>query len=38
MNVKYIVELIVLIQGLPLNTNILNTTIMANTMPFLGRG
>ncbi len=38
MNVENIVELIVLIQKLPLNTNILNTTIMANNMPFIGRG
>ena len=38
MNVENVVELIVLIQKLPLNTNILNTTIMANNMPFVGRG
>ena len=38
MNVENVVELIVLIQKLPLNTNILNTTIMANDMPFIGRG
>ena len=38
MNVENIVELIVLIQNLPLNTNILNTTIMANNMPYVGRG
>ena len=38
MNVENIVELIVLMQNLPLNTNILNTTIMANNMPYVGRG
>ena len=38
MNVENVVALIVLIQKLPLNTNILNTTIMANDMPFIGRG
>ena len=38
MNVENVVELIALIQKLPLNTNILNTTIMANNMPFVGRG
>ena len=38
MDVAYVVNLILLIVNLPLDTNILNTTIMANEMPFVGRG
>ena len=38
MDVDYVANLILFIVNLPLDTNILNTTIMANEMPFVGRG
>ena len=38
MNVDNIAKLVLLIMDLPLDTNLLNTTIMANDMPFIGRG
>ena len=38
MNVDNVAKLVLLIMDLPLDTNLLNTTIMANAMPFIGRG
>ena len=38
MNVEDVANTIIHIFKLPLNTNILSTTIMANDMPFIGRG
>ncbi len=38
MNSENVAKLVLLIVNLPLDTNILNTTIMANNMPFIGRG
>ena len=38
MNAENVAKLVLLIANLPLDTNILNTTIMANNMPFIGRG
>ena len=38
MNSQNVAKPILLIANLPLDTNVLNTTIMANTMPFIGRG
>ena len=38
MDVKDVANTIIHIFKLPLNTNILSTTIMANKMPFVGRG
>ena len=38
MDVKDVANTIIHIFKLPLNTNILSTTIMANDMPFVGRG
>ena len=37
-DVKHVAEAIVYIAGLPLDTNVLTMTIMANQMPFVGRG
>ena len=37
-NVEYVANTVLHIFKLPLNTNILTTTIMANNMPFVGRG
>ena len=34
----YVAEAVLNISKLPLDTNILNMTIMANKMPFVGRG
>ena len=38
MNAENVAKLVLLMANLPLDTNILNTTIMANNMPFIGRG
>ena len=38
MNVEDVAKSVITIFNLPLNTNILNLTIMANKMPFVGRG
>ena len=38
MDVKDVANTVIHIFKLPLNTNILSTTIMANDMPFVGRG
>ena len=38
MNAENVAKLVLLMASLPLDTNILNTTIMANNMPFIGRG
>ncbi len=38
MNSENVAKLILFIASLPLDTNLLNTTIMANSMPFVGRG
>ncbi len=38
MNSEYVAKIVLLIASLPLDTNLLNTTIMANSMPFVGRG
>ena len=38
MNAENVAKLVLLMANLPLDTNILNTTIMANDMPFIGRG
>ena len=37
-NAKYVAEAVSQISKLPLDTNVLNMTIMANNMPFVGRG
>ena len=37
-DVKDVAKTVMHMIKLPLNTNILNTTIMANNMPFIGRG
>ena len=37
-DVKHVAEAIVYIAGLPLDTNVLTMTIMANQMPYAGRG
>ena len=37
-DVKHVAEAIVFIAGLPLDTNVLTMTIMANQMPYAGRG
>ena len=37
MNSEYVAKLVLLIASLPLDTNLLNTTIMANSMPFIGK-
>lgn len=37
-NVQHVAEAVVYIAGLPLDTNVLNMTIMANQMPYVGRG
>ena len=38
MKVADVAKLVLLIVKMPLDTNILNTTIMANEMPYVGRG
>ena len=38
MDVNHVAETIINILKLPLDTNILNLTIMANKMPYIGRG
>ncbi|MBE2295807.1 MAG: SDR family oxidoreductase [Phycisphaerales bacterium] len=38
MDVKYVVESVRLIAGMPLDVNVLNMTVMATKMPFVGRG
>ena len=38
MNVEDVAKAVLTIFKLPLDTNILNLTIMANKMPFIGRG
>ena len=38
MNVEDVAKSVITIFNLPLDTNILNLTIMANKMPFIGRG
>ncbi|MGL4285450.1 MAG: SDR family oxidoreductase [Phreatobacter sp.] len=38
MNVKHVAEAVVHIANLPLDVNILTMTVMANDMPFVGRG
>ena len=38
MNVEDVAKSVITIFNLPLDTNILNLTIMANKMPFVGRG
>lgn len=38
MNADDVGNAVVYMAGLPLNTNVLFMTVMANTMPFVGRG
>lgn len=38
MDVTHVANAVVQMASLPLDTNILNMTIMATTMPFVGRG
>ena len=38
MNVAHVAEMLVYIAGLPLAANVLNVTVMASKMPFVGRG
>jgi NAD(P)-dependent dehydrogenase (short-subunit alcohol dehydrogenase family) len=38
MDAGHVGDAVVYMAGLPLNTNVLFTTVMANTMPFVGRG
>ena len=38
MNAEDVAKSVITIVNLPLDTNILNLTIMANKMPFVGRG
>ena len=38
MNAEDVAKSVITIFNLPLDTNILNLTIMANKMPFIGRG
>ena len=38
MNSENVAKLVLFIMSLPLDTNVLNTTIMANNMPYIGRG
>ena len=38
MDAEHVGNAVVYMAGLPLNTNVLFTTVMANTMPFVGRG
>ena len=38
MEAEYVGNAVVYMAGLPLDTNVLFTTVMANTMPFVGRG
>ena len=37
MDVKHIAETVVYMAGLPLDANVLSLTVLANTMPFVGR-
>jgi hypothetical protein len=38
MDVKHVGETILYMAGLPLDANVLNVTVMATKMPFVGRG
>ena len=38
MDVAHVAEMLVYIAGLPLAANVLNVTVMASKMPFVGRG
>lgn len=38
MNVKHVADAVLYMAALPLDTNVLFTTVMANTMPLVGRG
>ena len=38
MDVENVAQAVVYISGLPLDTNVLFMTVMANHMPFVGRG
>ena len=38
MDVRHIADAVCQIAALPLHTNVLNMTIMASAMPFVGRG
>jgi NAD(P)-dependent dehydrogenase (short-subunit alcohol dehydrogenase family) len=37
-DVKHVADAVLYMAGLPLNANVLNMTVMATTMPFVGRG
>ncbi len=37
-DVKHVAEAVLYMAGLPLEANVLNMTVMATTMPFVGRG
>jgi NADP-dependent 3-hydroxy acid dehydrogenase YdfG len=38
MDVRNVADAVLYMAGLPLTTNVLCMTVMANTMPFVGRG
>ncbi|MCY1553825.1 hypothetical protein D9M68_903480 [compost metagenome] len=38
MDVQHVAEAVRYMAGLPLSTNVLNMTVMASQMPFVGRG
>ena len=38
MDVKNVADAVLYMAGLPLDSNVLFMTVMANTMPFVGRG
>jgi len=38
MDVKHVADAVRYMAGLPLSTNVLNMTVMATNMPFVGRG
>jgi hypothetical protein len=37
-DVKHVADAVLYMAGLPLDANVLNLTVMATTMPFVGRG
>jgi hypothetical protein len=37
-DVKHVADAVLYMAGLPLDANVLNMTVMATTMPFVGRG
>ncbi|HTQ37049.1 MAG TPA: hypothetical protein VMH77_08435, partial [Steroidobacteraceae bacterium] len=37
-DVRHVAEAVLYMAGLPLTANVLNMTVMATTMPFVGRG